>query len=94
MRKLINNPWLQIGFILILLFIGSFLQGCSTYRPNTRKGWHIDEKNKHTAAIQRLDPIIYEQNKQFLPASMNQLEESLGWQERMKTRMRSMLGDK
>ena len=66
------------------------VQGCGSVRPNTRKGWHLDEKVKHTRAIAKLDPIIYQQQKEVLPDKMNQLDEVIGFQERMKARMKAM----
>jgi len=66
------------------------LSGCqSNYRPNTQKGWHLDEINKHTSSINRLDPVIYQKNQDLMPQRMNQLEDTLSWQERMKSRMSS-----
>ena len=68
------------------------LTGCgmaAKYRPNTVKGHHLDEINKHTEAISYIDPIIYKVNKRVLPMKMNQIEEAVGWQERMKARIRA-----
>jgi len=69
------------------------LSGCYTnYRPNTQKGWHMDEINKHTKQIDRLNPVIYETNKKVMPQRMDQLEDTLSWQERMQGRMQGMKG--
>jgi hypothetical protein len=60
------------------------------YRPNTVKGHHLDEIDKHTMAISFVDPIIYRRNKQVLPMRMQQVEEALSWNERTKARMQAM----
>ena len=69
--------------------------GCSDrYRPNTRKGWHVDEINKHTDRIGELNTVIYKQNSQRLPEKAAQLDEAISWQEKMRSRMRGMNGGK
>lgn len=67
--------------------------GCvSNYRPNTQKGWHLDEINKHTGRINRLDPVIYEVNQRVMPQRADQLGDTMSWSERMRARMGGMKG--
>jgi hypothetical protein len=81
----------KLIFIAVLLSITALQQGCSNeYRPNTRKGWHIDEKNKHTRRIAALDNVIYEQNERTLPMKANQFGDTSAWQDRMRSRMQGM----
>ena len=68
--------------------------GCVSYRPNTQKGWHLDEINKHTSRINRLDPVIYEVNQETLPQQAEQLGDSMSWSERMNARMSAKKGNK
>ena len=77
-------------FVITAVLALVVLSGCqSNYRPNTQKGWHLDEINKHTSRINRLDPIIYQSNQKVMPQRMDQLEDTLSWQQRMKSRMSS-----
>jgi len=77
--------------LLAMCILCTVLSGCSSnYRPNTQKGWQLDEINKHSRKIAELDPIIYQQNREVLPARMNQLDETIGFQGRMKARMKAM----
>ena len=80
--------------LLLLALLSTILQGCGSYRPNTQKGWHLDEINKHTRNINRLDPVIYQQNQTIIPQRVDQLSDTASWQDRMKSRMDSMKGRK
>ena len=53
------------------------LSGCGSYRPNTQKGWHLDEINKHTRQINRLDPIIFKENQEVMPMQMDNIADRL-----------------
>jgi hypothetical protein len=67
--------------------------GCgmaARYRPNTVKGHHMDEINKHTEAIYEIDPIIYKVNKRVIPMQIEQTEERMGFQDRMRARLKAM----
>jgi lipopolysaccharide biosynthesis regulator YciM len=77
--------------IAVLLALTVLQQGCgSDYRPNTKRGHHLDEKNKHIKAIAKYDQVIFRQNKEYLPEEMNQLEQAVGIQARFKARMKAM----
>jgi len=75
---------LILMFVLLLVVV---LSGCL---PNARKGWSQDIINHETMNIQKIDPVIYKVNKRVLPERMNQLEETAGWQDRMRGRMKAM----
>ena len=77
-----------VGLLIAMLF----MSGCSTYRPNTQKGWHLDEKDKHTRKIEKLDRIIYSNNQELVPSRTEQLGDTMSWQDRMKARMGGMKG--
>jgi hypothetical protein len=70
-------------FIITLLVVA----GCL---PNTRRGWSQDTINRETETIQAMNQQIYAENKQLLPEKTYQVGESMGWQERMQNRMRTM----
>jgi hypothetical protein len=70
--------------MIVLLVFCLTGAGCSSdFRPNTQKGHHLDEINKHTKQIRRLDPIIYEVNEELLPEKQRQLNDQSAWQSRM-----------
>lgn len=72
----------------LLLIAGLLLiTGCL---PNTRRGWSQDTINRETETIRAMDRQIYTENKELLPERTHQVGESIGWQERMQHRMRTM----
>ena len=77
----------KLLIITVLLSLTVLQQGCL---PNARKGWSQDIINHETENIQKLDPVIYKVNQRILPERMNQLEETAGWQSRMRDRMKAM----
>jgi hypothetical protein len=81
----------KLLLIAVLLSLTLLQQGCiGEYRPNTRKGWHMDEINKHTERISRLNPVIYRQNERTMPMKTNQFGDTSAWQQRMRSRMQGM----
>ena len=81
----------KLILIAVLLSLAITQQGCyKGYRPNTRKGWHQDEINRHTERISRLNPVIYKQNQEMLPKKATQLGDTASWQQRMRSRMQGM----
>jgi hypothetical protein len=71
----------------LLLIAVLLVSGCL---PNTRRGWSQDTINRETETIQAMDQQIYAENKLLLPEKTHQVGESMGWQERMQNRMRTM----
>jgi len=102
MKKLIAmcigcSGWTKIASILILIFIGSLLQGCQLRQRrglNELKGEHLDRVNYHRQAIHVIDPQIYLQNQRVIPMINDQVGDSTSWQQRMGKRMSGMGGGK
>ena len=81
----------KLILIVVLLSLTALQQGCSDrYRTNTRKGWHMDEINRHTDRISELNPVIYERNERMMPKKAAQLGDTSAWQDRMRARMQGM----
>lgn len=83
----------KLMLIAALLSLTVWQSGCSNeFRPNTRKGWHMDEIDKHTNRISELNPVIYRQNERLLPQKSDQLGDVSAFQNRMRSRMSGMKG--
>jgi hypothetical protein len=81
----------KLLLIAVLLSITALQQGCSNeYRPNTRRGWHMDEIDKHTNRISELNPVIFRRNERTLPMKANHMGDTSAWQQRMRSRMQGM----
>jgi hypothetical protein len=65
----------------LMLIAVLLVTGCL---PNTRRGWSQDTINRETETIQAMNQQIYTENKVLLPMKMDQVEEAVGWQERMR----------
>lgn len=79
--------------IVTLLVALVVLAGCnSDYRPNTQKGHHLDEINKHTQHINRLDFVIYDQSLIIEPMKTEQSADVTSFQTRMRAKMSKMKG--
>jgi uncharacterized protein YceK len=76
--------------LIVALVVLLGLSGCTTFRPNTQKGWAMDEINRHTRSINRLDPVIYEVNKVVLPMKAEQQKDVNAFQARFKATQQAM----
>ena len=76
--------------LLVLSLLALPLAGCL---ENARVGLSKDIVNHETANIQKIEPVLYKVNQRLLPERMNQIEETMGWQERMKARIRASRED-
>ena len=72
--------------LLLVAVLSLSLAGCY---ENTRIGLSKDIINHESINIQNIEPRLYKVNQRVLPARMNQIEETQGWQERMKARIRA-----
>ena len=72
---------------LLLAVLSLSLAGCY---ENTRIGLSKDIINHESINVQNIEPRLYKVNQRVLPARMNQIEETQGWQERMRARMKAM----
>jgi predicted small secreted protein len=70
----------KLLLLAVLMALVVLTQGCL---PNTRKGWSQDIINHETMNIQKINPVIFKVNQRILPERLHQLEETMGWQERM-----------
>ena len=77
------NNLTRIGIVLVSVSVLS-LAGCY---ENTRIGFSKDLINHESVNIQNIEPKLYRVNQRVLPARMNQIEETLTWQEKIKARI-------
>lgn len=76
--------------MLIAVLMACCCQGCTTFRPNTQKGHHLDEINTHRQRINDLDPVIYKVNARVLPMQAEQTADVMSFQARMQAKIKAM----
>jgi len=78
---------MKILSLVVLVVCVLLLAGCW---ENARMGISKDIVNHETQNIASLEPKLYKVNQRALPQRMEQMEETVGWQERMRQRMKAM----
>jgi len=74
--------------LIAVCIICTLLSGCSSdLRPNTQRGHQLDEINKHTRNLKRLNAVVHAVNAELLPVRQGQLNDDVSQQSRIGARI-------